>query len=54
MTYLGVQECSKDCNGSSKSINGLDGCVEDDNGGDYDRYTFHGVPDAKRQRRDLI
>ncbi len=51
---LGVQECSKDCNSSSKGIDWLDWCVEDDNWGDYDRYTFHGVSDAKCQGGDLI
>ena len=28
--YLGIQEGSKDCNRSSKSVDGLDWCVEYD------------------------
>jgi len=30
--YLGIQEGSKDSDGRSKSIDRLDGCVENDNG----------------------
>ena len=52
--HLGIQEGSKYSDGSSKSIDGLDRSVEDDDGGDYNRYTFHGVANAKCQGRDLI
>ena len=52
--YLGIQEGSKDSDGRSESIDRLDRCVENDNGGDYDRYTLHGISNAKGQGRDLI
>lgn len=47
--YLGINKGSKDGDGSTKGVDGLDRCVEDDDGGDYDRYTFHCVANAKRQ-----
>jgi hypothetical protein len=52
--YLGIDEGSSNSNGSTKSVDGLDWRVEDDDRGDYDRYPFHGVSDAKCQGRDLI
>lgn len=52
--YLGIQEGSKDSYGSSKSIDGLDWCFEYNDWWDYDRYTFHGVTNAKCQGRDLV
>lgn len=33
---LRIEESSKDGDGSSKGVDGLDGCVEDDDGGDDD------------------
>lgn len=51
---LRIEKRSKDCNGSSKGIDGLDRCMEDDDGGDYDRNPLHRVSYAKRQGRDLI
>lgn len=52
--YLGIQEGSKDSNGGSKGVNGLDRSPEDNDGGDNDRDTFHGVTDTKCQGRDLV
>ena len=52
--YLWIQEGSEDGNSSSKSVNRLNWCVEDDNWRNYNRYTFHGVSNAECQRRDLI
>lgn len=34
--YLRIEESSKDGDGSSKGVDGLDGCVEDDDGRDDD------------------
>lgn len=52
--YLGVEEGSKDCDGSSKCVDGLDRCAEDDDGGDNDGYPLHGVSNAKCQGWDLV
>lgn len=52
--HLRIYEGSENCNGSSESVDWLHGRAEDDDGRNYDRYTFHGVSDAKRQRRNLI
>ena len=54
VVYLGIQEGSEDSNGSSKSVNGLDRGAEDNDGGDDDWDTLHGVTDTKRQGRDLV
>lgn len=51
---LRIEESSKDGDGSSKGVDGLDGCVEDDDGRDDDWYALHGVADAKCQRRDFV
>jgi hypothetical protein len=52
--YLWVEEGAKNCNGSSNSIDGLDWCMEDYDGGDYDRYPLHRVSYAECQGRNLI
>jgi hypothetical protein len=48
--YLGVDESSKNCNGSSERVDGLDRRLEDDDGRDNDRNPLHGVPNAECQR----
>lgn len=52
--YLRIEEGSKYSNCSTKGIDRLDGCAEDDDRGYNDRYPLHGVANAKCQGRDLI
>lgn len=52
--YLWIEEGAKNCDSSSKSIDGLDGCVEYYDRGDYDRYPLHRVSYTKCQGRNLI
>eukprot|EP00262_Sarcandra_glabra_P021751 TRINITY_DN931_c0_g1_i8.p3 TRINITY_DN931_c0_g1~~TRINITY_DN931_c0_g1_i8.p3 ORF type:complete len:116 (+),score=9.97 TRINITY_DN931_c0_g1_i8:311-658(+) len=51
---LGIEEGSKNGDGSSKGIDRLDRRVENYYRGDDDRNSLHGVSNAKRQGRDFI
>lgn len=51
---LRIQESSKNSDRSSKGVDWLDGCMENDDRGNNDRDTFHCVSDTKRQRRDFV
>ena len=52
--YLGVDEGSKNGDGGSECVDGLDGRLEDYDGGDNDRNPLHGVANGECKRRDLI
>lgn len=52
--YLRVDEGSKNGDGGSERVDGLNGRLEDDDGRDDDRNPLHGVADAECQRWDLI
>ena len=54
MDHLGVDEGSEDGDGRSERVDGLHRRVEDDDGGDNDGDTLHGVADAECQRRYLV
>jgi len=54
VNYLRVDEGSKNGNGGSERVDGLNGRLEDYDGRDNDRDPLHGVADAECQRRDLI